>query len=340
MILSKKVRFISLVAAVAVSALALSSCSKNKENGDNSHKGDESKTSYTLSIGIELSTDSTSKGKAQVDATFAAVILDKDMRILDCYIDCAQNKMSLDDGTVETGGEYKTKMERGDEYGMEDASPIGEEWDDQAEFFADYVKGMNADEVNAIAIGNGGAAEDADLKAGCTIDVTDMKKALVKAVSDKKGAAVFTSDTAPELKVAAITYDTSSKSATENSGGAAAMYTDFCAAAVTNGRIDGAVIDTVEPKITFDKTGAIEDITYSGTKQEQGKDYGMSGVSGIGKEWYEQAAAFCDYIKGMTADEVAAIGTGDDGKPTDADLKAGCTVSVDSYIKTVTKALR
>ena len=41
----------------------------------------------------------------------------------------------------------------------------------------------------------------------------------------------------------------------------------------------------------------------------------------------------------MTADEVRAVPVGDDGKATEADLSAGCTIAVAGYIKAVDKAL-
>lgn len=331
---TKETRIFSLIFSLIFIVSSMSACSKGKDKNDGGDTGGGDKENYTLSMGIVLSTDSTKKGSAESTSTVAAVILDKDSKIIECKIDCAQNKMNIADGTVKTGQEYKTKDELGDDYGLKDASSIGKEWDDQVDFFEDYVEGMDRSGVDAAS------SDDADLSAGCTIDISDMKKALLKAMDNKDTASVFTSDAEPDLCLSVVTYDTSSKSATENSSGIAAMYTDFCALAVTDGRIDGAVIDSAEPKITFDKSGEAENITFAGTKLEQGKDYGMLAASGIDKEWYEQAAFFCDHIKGMNADEVAAIAVNSNGKAESADLSAGCTVAVDKYIKSVTKAFK
>ena len=62
------------------------------------------------------------------------------------------------------------------------------------------------------------------------------------------------------------------------------------------------------------------------TKNELGDEYGMKKASSIQKEWNEQAAAFAQYCLGKTADEITGIAAGEDGKPADADLAAGCTM--------------
>ena len=41
----------------------------------------------------------------------------------------------------------------------------------------------------------------------------------------------------------------------------------------------------------------------------------MSAISSIGKDWNEQAAAFAEYVKGMTAEEVAGIQINEATKP-------------------------
>ena len=66
----------------------------------------------------------------------------------------------------------------------------------------------------------------------------------------------------------------------------------------------------------------------------------MKSNSEIGAEWYEQSRNFCKYIKGMTAEEIAAIAMGEGGKAADADLLSGCTVYVGSFIKIAEKAAK
>ena len=54
-----------------------------------------SEAEYKLGMGVSVSTDSSSTGKAQIDATAATVVLDSAGKIVLCRIDCAQNKMDV-----------------------------------------------------------------------------------------------------------------------------------------------------------------------------------------------------------------------------------------------------
>ena len=56
---------------------------------------------YKLGMGIVVKTDSTKETNAQVDATIAAVVTDADGKIVFCRIDVAQNKMTVENGTVD-----------------------------------------------------------------------------------------------------------------------------------------------------------------------------------------------------------------------------------------------
>ena len=74
------------------------------------------------------------------------------------------------------------------------------------------------------------------------------------------------------------------------------------------------------------------------TKKQKLEDYGMKSASPIQKEWYEQVDAFEKWTVGKTADQVTA-GIGEDGYPTDADLKAGCTIWAGNFAKVVSEAI-
>ena len=99
--------------------------------------------------------------------------------------------MSVADGVAEKGQTYRTKQEMGSDYNMKDISGIGKEWNEQADFFAGYVKGMTGDEVSAIKTETNDAgaqvAADEDLYAGCTIGVTEMIQAVEKACKQVDG---------------------------------------------------------------------------------------------------------------------------------------------------------
>ena len=163
---------------------------------------------YTLGMGVSLNTDSSKSGNAQVDATVAAVVLDAEGKIVSCRIDCAQSKMDISEGTVDTAAEFKTKMELGDDYGMVAYGNAIAEWDAQAKAFEEYVVGKTGEEVAAIETvendhGYSVAADEA-LYASCTIQITDFKDAVVKACGDVNTMS-FTSDGTFTLGLAAKT---------------------------------------------------------------------------------------------------------------------------------------
>ena len=108
-----------------------------------------------------------------------------------------------------------------------------------------------------------------------------------------------------------------------------------------NGVITACVIDYVQAKITFDETGKLttDKATEFASKNELGDAYGMRAASSIAKEWNEQAAAFAAYCVGKTIDEVKAMPIDENTKPADADLAAGCTMSVYNFIPGVEDAV-
>ena len=73
---------------------------------------------YKLGMGVEVSTSSSTNataekaGNAQVDATVAAVVVDKDGKIVACRLDAVQNKIAVSaTGEVTVPTTFKTKME-------------------------------------------------------------------------------------------------------------------------------------------------------------------------------------------------------------------------------------
>ncbi|MBE6588013.1 MAG: hypothetical protein E7647_06325 [Ruminococcaceae bacterium] len=287
---------------------------------------------YRLSMGtaVTLAAD-----EAKSSVTTVAVITDWNGVIVDCVIDCGDFAMSFDDAKAGKSGIYETKNERGDAYGMVAYGGATAEWYEQAEFFANYVKGMDAKKATLLDLSDGGKAGDADLSAGCTIAIGDFKKALVNAMGDTL-AVSFDSEETPVLSLAMINHD----AVTEAEGAySVTMTTDLCAVASLDKKVLAAVTDVAEAKLSFGEDGTFASGSYSGTKREKLDSYGMVAYAGATHEWYEQADNFCKFIKGMTAEEIAAIKTDDTGKATDADLTAGCTIAVGDFIKIAEKAL-
>ena len=67
---------------------------------------------------------------------------------------------------------------------MTPASPIGKEWNEQADAFAAYVVGKTAAEVEAIGVvGEHSAPDVADLAASCTMNVVAFIDAVGRAMA-------------------------------------------------------------------------------------------------------------------------------------------------------------
>ena len=299
---------------------------------------------YKLGMGVDLSTDSSKENNAQVDATVAAVVTDKDGKIVACRLDVAQSKMDVTGGAVDAAKTFQTKMELGDDYGMVAYGNAIAEWYDQAKAFESYVVGKTAAEVEGIETvlnetGHNVATDEA-LLAGCTMDITAFKAAVVKACNDEKGATFTGKDFT--LGVAAITAADESTAATDSDDAEVKMYTEYAAAVVgQDGKILAALTDATQPKITADKNGQITGADFKGTKRELGADYGMVAYGNAIAEWDAQAKAFADYTVGKTAAEVAGIETVESNGhnvTTDETLYASCTMDISGMIAVIALA--
>ena len=302
-------------------------------------------TEYKLGMGVSLSTDSSKDNQAQVDATVATVVTDKDGKIVLCRLDVAQSKMDVTGGAVEADKTFKTKMELGDDYGMVAYGNAIAEWYDQAKAFESYVVGKTAAEVEGIetVVNDTGhnVATDEALLAGCTMDITAFKAAVVKACSDEKGAS-FKAGKDFTLGVAAITEAADSTPVGEKDA-QVKMYTNYGAAVVDkDGKILAALTDATQPVITADKDGKITGADFKGTKRELGADYGMVAYGNAIAEWDAQAKAFADYTVGKTASEVAGLETvvNDSGHnvTTDETLLASCTMDISGMMAVIALA--
>lgn len=339
----KKIIAMALLACLMLSLVA---CGGKTENGGSSAKEAE----YKLGMGVVVDMESSKTEQAQVDATVATVVLDKDGKIVACRIDVAQNKMAVVGGAVDAAKTFKTKMELGNEYGMagkvdNNNDGVMKEWFEQAQAFEAYVVGKTAAEVNSIETqdvgGNKIAVDTSLLNAGCTIGITDFVGAVVKACNDDQAQSF---KTAKEFKlgVAAKTTAAESTAATSDKDGVVKMYTDFAASVVgADGKILAAITDAIQPQIAINTLGEIIDKSFKDTKRCLKEGYNMAtyGASqdnnGDGKvlEWYQQADAFVKFAVGKTGAEIKGLETKalDNGTKmaVDADLlKAGCTIGI------------
>lgn len=138
------------------------------------------------------------------------------------------------------------------------------------------------------------------------------------------------------------------KDATADNAGSAQVNTTMCAVTIgEDGKIEAIKFDVAQNTSKFDAAGKYEapaDTTFP-TKVEKKEAYGMKGVSGIGKEVYEQMAALEEYCIGKTVEEVLAtevLAEETDGyhtgSPAKDDLKATVTITITDFLAALEKA--
>ncbi len=328
----KKILAVGLASVLAVSFAACSNGNGETSDDGTTNTTDKAaaaaaKTGYSIISSISDVEDTT----LTIDSVCAAVLVDADGKIIDVKIDEAQTKPDLaaNDGDVDEAG-LRTKLEKKEDYNMKGASPIGKEWYEQIAAFEDWAKGKTADQITA-AIDGEGYASDADLKAGCTIHVGDITTAVANAVNNAQDLGASATDTL-KLDIDTEKYYESNETNLQYDSSYAAVTVD------ADGKITSCLIDASQAKCSIeDGKFTVEEGTFK-SKKELKEEYNMKGASPIGKEWYEQAKAFEDWAKGKTADQITA-GIGEDGYPSDADLKAGCTIHASAIAKNVANAV-
>lgn len=94
---------------------------------------------------------------------------------------------------------------------------------------------------------------------------------------------------------------------------------------------------TANIKMQKDKIKEVElDETYQDTtKKTLGSDYHMKDASAIGKEWDEQVRFLEAYIE---TNGIEDIQLDEEGKAVSEDIRSGCTISIDKFIKAIADA--
>jgi hypothetical protein len=170
------------------------------------------------------------------------------------------------------------------------------------------------------------------------MQITAFQEALVDAASN---TVEFTAD-AFELCLGVATSCTV-VDATAEADGSIQMYTDVAAVVTVDDVVVAARLDAIQPKINLLADGTTTGIEDLRSKYAKKEDYGMMVASPIGSEWFEQADAYCTYLAGKTAADLEAIELVEHNNHlvalNEADLYAGCTMQVGSYIEATVKAI-
>ncbi len=107
------------------------------------------------SAGYSLKDGKETLPAAQVDTVMAAAAFDQDGRVAGVIIDTAQTKIAFSkEGKITTdkNGEFKTKVELGDEYGMINASSIKKNWYEQMAELEKWMTGKTVEEIKAMKV--------------------------------------------------------------------------------------------------------------------------------------------------------------------------------------------
>ena len=277
-------------------------------------------------------------GRLLVEVNFATALYEGDKvaaSLVDVYqIQLDSEKAALKNETV------VTKRDLHDDYAMKDTSANigniegGAEWWEQAAALETYTEGKSTfDETST------------DLTAGCTMAAGDLLNVVAEAKTNTKG----------NVAVANGNYTIAlghnfSVEADETSGALKQINIAFAGLLLDgDAKVVTAYIDEVQIPLTFNAEAAEGECEYTITptnaygspttqynykgqtiasKKELGDDYAMKGTSANigniegGAEWFEQAAAFEDYLVGKTVSEINLE---------DSSLLAGCTMYAGAY---------
>lgn len=307
---------------------ALASC--GKKDKDPTPSGPANGAGRSLGLGSVNTLAVEGNEKTTVKTTVAAVVLDKDGKITECKLDEAEFPAELKSGVLQVAVDLLTKGETED-YTLTDrdlgaGNTSRASWDDQVEAFCNYVEGMTGAEVSAIAATDG----KSEMIEGCDLIITDFISAVHEATRNAKAKNIAAGD---ELELA-VSVAKSGESTD------AKPQFDIEMAAVTLGgddRITACMTDTAQAKLTIENSLFSHAAGKMDTKRGKGDAYGMKAASSIKKEWYEQADAFDAYAVGKTAEELAKLSVGSDGK---TDAISGCTMAVSGMLKNAVKAAK
>ena len=341
---------IAMLLTLAMSVGMLSGCTgvpvavenpKNDTVKEETADTDSNSLKTGLSVAANLSVADASAeadGNAATDISIIAVTVSDSGVIESCSIDAIQGKVSFgtDGQLTSEPGEVLSKNELGENYGMKAVSPIGKEWNEQAAYIADYAVGKTVEELKTTAIDEAGMVKDADLASGATIYMGSFIWGIEAAVNN---ASYLGAQKGDQLILTSISNSSGSASANGEAAGKAAVTSNIIALTAKGDVITSCIMDAVQSNAEFGTDGTVG--TEAGevlSKNQLGENYGLKAYSPIGKEWNEQAAAFCEYVTGKTGAEIADIALTETTAPAEADLAASVSIAVGDFLALIEKA--
>lgn len=163
--------------------LAVEKAVKNAADS-NVTKNDKLNVAIVAVQGENRNATAEADGVNEIDAAFSAAAVDKDGKVVAMASDAITASAAFTiKGIVKNDitKDILTKKEQGDSYGMVAYGKAEKEWDEQAAAFDSICVGKTADQIVELEV-SGYGNEDVQ-NAGCTIAISDMVKAAVKAAT-------------------------------------------------------------------------------------------------------------------------------------------------------------
>lgn len=231
-----------------------------------------------------------------------------------------------------------SKRDLHDAYAMKPASPIEKEWWEQADALETYTVGKSEFD-----------ATSEELLAGCTMEAESMFNVVTEAKTNTKGNVSVAGGEYTFALGHYLTPTVEKDALTQIDISFVGLLLD------SNSKVVTAYVDEVQIPLTFnaDVAEGVSEYTITPTnaygsstiqlnykgqtiasKKELGYDYGMKGTSaknGVidgGAEWFEQAAAWEDYIVGKSISDLTAT-----------DEVTGCTMDTTTYVAAANNAI-
>lgn len=293
----------------------------------------------------------------QANVYVASVIFDSTNTIVSAYIDELQIPLTYTAASGDTAAKLEftadksqitsshkpegqavaSKKELLEDYGMSTAAKG--DWYVQAAAIEKVAIGLTVDQFKAQVGTNGKPADGSDLSADASITVSTTAKTIESALAhakeyDAKEAGVAGAG----IVLTGISNDHS---------GNWQLDVEMAATAVSDSKVVSTQVSVYQiPVTTEGKLGTNNAVKYAtevgavgtiASKLELGEKYGMAGSANKG-EWNVQALAYETWAVGKDAAALNAA-VGKDNKPSDSDLAADVSITVNGFTSSVVESL-
>lgn len=317
------------------------------------------KVTYKQGLGTSIDFATDKNGViTQANVYVASVIFDSTNTIVSAYIDELQIPLTYTAASGDTAAKLEftagkhqitsshkpegqavaSKKELLEDYGMAGSATKGE-WYVQAAAIENVAIGLTVDQFKAQVGTDGKPAAGSDLSADASITVSTTAKTIESALAHAKEYEAKEAGVAGAgIVLTGIGNDYS---------GNWQLDVEMAATAVSDSKVVSTQVSVYQiPVTTEGKLGTNNAVKYAtevgavgtiASKLELGEKYGMAGSANKG-EWNDQALAYETWAVGKDAAALNAA-VGKDNKPSDSDLAADVSITVNGFTSSVVESL-